>query len=446
MQFARGFKAAKARGFCAVYDYFLAWPGRGEASVTAMLYRCWKAGLISKTDQLAYARMWWNKSQFREKCAPPPPPPPEPPDPPELPSPEPHVDMVSTIIDAVSDHGCRQITLADIIARSGQLIEAIIDWLWSLLKRARHKPDNTTSIAENARDVPSTFSQDLPTLFWESVHPPCDDDCPHRPQGASAEEPLRKAFLELSHGFRSASRGDMSAAIASAASVLKLMGQFAGQRLASFDVQTGRGWLDFLRQLLGSGWPGLRVALPGLGGLLTILLGLISLKVLLAIALALALAIELINIIGRSRRRSPECNPPPDRIADSGALGANLEVGPDRDVPRITVSPTGAVAQAHHIVPGGHRRAVLARRILYSYPVCIGINDAINGIFLPVTSGKKAPRSSNPLNRVFHNETFTPRYAEYVEQQLTPASGSRTMVRAVLRQLRTEMASGIINW
>src|SRR5690606_36913173 len=138
--------------------------------------------------------------------------------------------------------------------------------------------------------------------------------------------------------FKSASQGDISAATASVASVLEVMGQFAGRRLANLDVQTlGRSWLDILRQIFVGGWPGLQAVLPGLAGLLALLAGLISLKALLvifAIALIGLLVYVLIDAISRIPRKPAECNPPPDRIADPGALGANLEVGPDRDVPR----------------------------------------------------------------------------------------------------------------
>ena len=140
------------------------------------------------------------------------------------------------------------------------------------------------------------------------------------------------------------------------------------------------------------------------------------------------------------------CCPPPVTSPSSATLGTNLGSGPNADVNPTTVSNQ---PQAHHIVAGSAPAAAGSRMILYAPPVCIGINDAINGVWLPQTSGPNAPTlpaSTNPLGRVFHNQTFTPSYHMYVFNLLNPVQGNKTAVEGVLKMIRQGLIAGTVSW
>jgi hypothetical protein len=90
-----------------------------------------------------------------------------------------------------------------------------------------------------------------------------------------------------------------------------------------------------------------------------------------------------------------------------------------------------------------------SQMILFEPPVCIGINDAINGVWLPKTSGPNAPTppaSTNPLGRVFHNLTFNRRYHNYVFSLLNPVRGNKMAVEGVLRMIRQGLIAGTVSW
>jgi hypothetical protein len=137
------------------------------------------------------------------------------------------------------------------------------------------------------------------------------------------------------------------------------------------------------------------------------------------------------------------CCPPPVTSPRSATLGTNLGSGPDADVNSTTVSNQ---PQAHHIVAGSARGASNSRMILFDPPVCIGINDAINGVWLPKTSGVTVAASTNPLGRVFHNQTFSPLYHAYGFGRLNPVRGNRMAVENRLRLLRQELIAGTVSW
>jgi hypothetical protein len=80
----------------------------------------------------------------------------------------------------------------------------------------------------------------------------------------------------------------------------------------------------------------------------------------------------------------------------------------------------------------------------YSPPVCIGINGAINGVWLPKTSGPNVPITPASPNlsvppRVFQNQTFSPRYNFYVLGLLTAVRGNKTGVEIVLKDIRRQL-------
>ncbi len=138
------------------------------------------------------------------------------------------------------------------------------------------------------------------------------------------------------------------------------------------------------------------------------------------------------------------CNPQPETDSSSTTLGTNLEkTGYHYDGPRLSISDN---PEAHHIVEGTRADAEASRQILFSSPVCISINDAVNGVFLPSTSGVTVPASTNPQGRVFHNKTQTRRYSEYVEKKLQLSNKTKAGVKATLTSLRSELEGGQINW
>jgi hypothetical protein len=157
---------------------------------------------------------------------------------------------------------------------------------------------------------------------------------------------------------------------------------------------------------------------------------------------------DLIDLVQEIYLACRLCFPEPETRPDSTALGDNLAVGrPDGEtVPWSAVSSPRDEVAAHHIVAGTAADAREARDILRAFPVCIGINDAINGVWLPRSN--RTPASDNPLGRVFHNQTQTPSYYRHVTQLLRPPSvrGDRDAVRAVLSQLRRELKAGTVSW
>ena len=101
-----------------------------------------------------------------------------------------------------------------------------------------------------------------------------------------------------------------------------------------------------------------------------------------------------------------------EREGDSAKLRANLKMsktdrcGPWDDM-GISDEP-----EAHHIIPGRHSDVENLRKKLTSDPVCIDINDAINGVYLP-KSNKSSSNSATP-KRVYHNCTFKKSYIAFI--------------------------------
>lgn len=95
-------------------------------------------------------------------------------------------------------------------------------------------------------------------------------------------------------------------------------------------------------------------------------------------------------------------------------------------------------AHAHHIVPKNDPKAAEAKNILKDFDV--GIDSAENGVWLPA-----GPRVVNWFNDVFHSQTFSGRYADWVVDQLSTA-GSLDDVVATLQQIRDALLSGDTPW
>ena len=98
--------------------------------------------------------------------------------------------------------------------------------------------------------------------------------------------------------------------------------------------------------------------------------------------------------------------------------------------------------QAHHIVALG-ASASTTRDILTNPPVCIGIDDAINGIFLPYSDSY-----DNHLTpkRVYHVQTFASAYYSYVDIKISSVPRTHFAVYMQLLAIRNELEHGIINW
>ncbi len=132
---------------------------------------------------------------------------------------------------------------------------------------------------------------------------------------------------------------------------------------------------------------------------------------------------------------SADCGCPAETETSSEQLSQNLVAGRcgPKDNKGISNRP-----EAHHIVPGAakdgkHPRIKAIRDKLTSAPVCIGINDAINGVFLP----KSHRTSTNPEpRRTFHNCTFRSDYYAFIVQQVDSVPANRMAVWNLLLSLR----------
>ncbi len=111
--------------------------------------------------------------------------------------------------------------------------------------------------------------------------------------------------------------------------------------------------------------------------------------------------------------------------ASSRALGRALEAAGH-------VRPPGAAA--HHIVAGGARAAAPARTVLQRFG--IGINDAVNGVFLPAT--RAAP---NPAGAAVHSTLHTRLYYQTINRRLAQAT-TRQEVLDVLQAIRRALLNG----
>jgi len=89
---------------------------------------------------------------------------------------------------------------------------------------------------------------------------------------------------------------------------------------------------------------------------------------------------------------------------------------------------------AHHIVAGGAGAAARARAVLQKFGV--GINDAVNGVFLPANKAV-----ANEAGAAVHSTLHTDAYYETVNQMLSAAT-TRSEVEAVLAAIRQGLLSG----
>lgn len=86
---------------------------------------------------------------------------------------------------------------------------------------------------------------------------------------------------------------------------------------------------------------------------------------------------------------------------------------------------------AHHIVAGNSKKAEDARAILKKYG--IGINDAVNGVFLPTEKGVS--------NAAYHPSLHTNEYYDKVYDNLREAR-SREEVEFILKDIKQQLLEG----
>ncbi|MBO1269295.1 AHH domain-containing protein [Arthrobacter cavernae] len=93
-----------------------------------------------------------------------------------------------------------------------------------------------------------------------------------------------------------------------------------------------------------------------------------------------------------------------------------------------------AETAAHHIVAWNAKRAASGRDVLSTFG--IGIDDAVNGVFLPRSS-----KSSNPTGAAVHSRIHTKDYYEQVNDLLQGASSTDEVIDA-LDYVRSRLLSG----
>jgi hypothetical protein len=111
--------------------------------------------------------------------------------------------------------------------------------------------------------------------------------------------------------------------------------------------------------------------------------------------------------------------------ASSKALGRAMEAAG-------VLRPVASAA--HHIVAGTAPAAERARAVLERFG--IGINDAVNGVFLPATRA-----SPNAAGAAVHSMLHTDEYYQTVNQMLLGAT-TRAEAEAVLDAIRQALLSG----
>lgn len=97
-----------------------------------------------------------------------------------------------------------------------------------------------------------------------------------------------------------------------------------------------------------------------------------------------------------------------------------------------TAQPAETVA--HHIVAGGAKLADPARRVLARFK--IGLDDAVNGVFLPANKA-----AVNPTGAAVHSTLHTNKYYAAVNKLLTQAA-TKDEVLDALDYIRTELQAG----
>ena len=93
-----------------------------------------------------------------------------------------------------------------------------------------------------------------------------------------------------------------------------------------------------------------------------------------------------------------------------------------------------AESAAHHIVAGADHRAEASRKILQGFD--IGIDDAVNGVFLP-----RNLAAANPTGAAVHSNIHTKLYHETVEELLVRTTSRDEAIR-VLDVVRSSLLSG----
>ena len=106
---------------------------------------------------------------------------------------------------------------------------------------------------------------------------------------------------------------------------------------------------------------------------------------------------------------------------------------PDSRTLRNALENAGEIAPefyaAHHIVAGGAKGAVQARMTLAKYG--IDMNDAANGVFLPMTKGVK---------EAYHNTLHTNVYYDAVNELLSKATDSK-QARDILETIAEQLCN-----
>ena len=86
---------------------------------------------------------------------------------------------------------------------------------------------------------------------------------------------------------------------------------------------------------------------------------------------------------------------------------------------------------AHHIVAGASKHALEARRVLWKFG--ISINDAANGVFLPIVEGV--------ADASYHPRLHTKEYYDKVNELLSYAT-TRDEALEILAQIRMQLLNG----
>ncbi len=133
-----------------------------------------------------------------------------------------------------------------------------------------------------------------------------------------------------------------------------------------------------------------------------------------------------------------------------GGVGAFVKLAPTAVAKAVVRGSSKALARAmklarkirlpgefaHHIVAHGDDRAAGALKILDTFGV--GVDDAVNGVFLP--GFKKSP---NPHGKAVHGNLHTNRYYKRVETLLEGAK-SKADVERVLREIANKLENGLV--
>jgi hypothetical protein len=121
----------------------------------------------------------------------------------------------------------------------------------------------------------------------------------------------------------------------------------------------------------------------------------------------------------------------------AGAKAATVVAPSSRSLGRALeaaghVRPPGSAA--HHIISGSAPEAAQARAVLQQFG--IGIDEAVNGVFLPANRA-----ASNPAGAAVHSTLHTNKYYQQVTRMLSAAT-TRAEAEAALNAIRQALLSG----